>query len=133
MLRKECVTLPIFILPNRWGCVRNHCYQSKPLLIPARQALLCHQGTKHSHTITAPWSSSQPVYDCEPAVGSQQSQKTEIAALLLSPRVSQHTMRCQRSMDRVGRFPSPFPRAHHLLLTFTRTVRKGYSFPGVAM
>lgn len=45
-----------------------------------------------------------------------------------------HAAQCgaERFVGRVGRFPSPFHRARHLVLTFTRSVGKGFSLPCVA-
>lgn len=130
------MTLPVFLLENRWERIMNR-------LLPSR-------ATPHSRTASfalqqwdkvQPWPQPhslrtwQPFYHCKPVAGGQQCQEAEIEALLLSyevERTSRCTMWCQKVRGWGGEILLTSHRAHHLVLTFTRSAGKNFSFPCVA-
>lgn len=131
------MTLLTFLLKKRWEHITNR-------LLPSR-------ATPHSRTATSAlqqWDkeqlwpqppslrSWQPFYHCEPVTGGQWCQEAEIEVLLLSHKAewaSRCTMRCQKVHGQDGEIPLTSCKVHHLVLTFTRSAGKGFSFPCVAM
>lgn len=127
------MTLLTFLLKKRWEHITNR-------LLPSR-------ATPHSRTATSAlqqWDkeqlwpqppslrSWQPFYHCEPVTGGQWCQEAEIEVLLLShkaERASRCTMRCQKVHGQDGEIPLTSCKAHHLVLTFTRSAGKDFSFP----
>lgn len=136
LLRKESMTLLTFLLKNRWKHITNK-------LPPSR-------ATPHSRTATSAlqqWDkeqlgpqppslrSWQLFYHCEPVTGGQWCQEAEIEAFLLSHKAERAlccTMRCQKVHQQDGEIPLTSCKAHHLVLTFTRSAGKGFSFPCLA-